>query len=614
MSKTIPEPLIREVRERTDIVDVIGEVVELKKQGQDRYVGLCPFHGENTPSFSVSKDRQLYHCFGCKASGNVVSFLIDHGKLSFQEAIMKLADNLNIDTQHVELSPEPTSEGEKMREGHSLAARFYHHLLMNTEQGRAAYQYFKERGVNEEAMLHFRLGYAPRERSSLKTLLDKREFDLKLMANAGLLQVPEDGRSSYDRFSDRVMFPLHDIGGKHVGFNARALVKDNHPKYLNSPESALFKKSNMLYAYHLAKPVARKKDQVVLFEGCMDVVSAWIHGIDNGIATLGTAMNQSQAKRIRNLTENVILCYDGDQAGEEAAIKNAETLQGVGCDVRVVPMPEGKDPDEFLTEYGSKAFVHLIENEATAVSSFKIARLRREKNLQREGDRREYIERVLEIVLGVESAIEREYFMKDLSQEFDISLDALHQELTSIEQRRNHTDSVQSRSFKPRAQSAPQKAQVKRELLPAFHRAERMLIRAMIDDEQWADEVKDHIGGEFNVDQYAAIAAYLYAFYADGHEASSHSFIMHMDDRELQQIATEIMMESGMEMTKEAFTDYIELVKNYPTWVEIEGKEHELKDAERRKDIEAALKIGNEIIALKKRIGGKFPKKRTNVR
>lgn len=181
MSKTIPEPLIREVRERTDIVDVIGEVVELKKQGQDRYVGLCPFHGENTPSFSVSKDRQLYHCFGCKASGNVVSFLIDHGKLSFQEAIMKLADNLNIDTQHVELSPEPTSEGEKMREGHSLAARFYHHLLMNTEQGRAAYQYFKERGVNEEAMLHFRLGYAPRERSSLKTLLDKREFDLKLM-------------------------------------------------------------------------------------------------------------------------------------------------------------------------------------------------------------------------------------------------------------------------------------------------------------------------------------------------------------------------------------------------------------------------------------------------
>ncbi|WP_052363813.1 DNA primase [Geomicrobium sp. JCM 19037] len=252
MSKTIPEPLIREVRERTDIVDVIGEVVELKKQGQDRYVGLCPFHGENTPSFSVSKDRQLYHCFGCKASGNVVSFLIDHGKLSFQEAIMKLADNLNIDTQHVELSPEPTSEGEKMREGHSLAARFYHHLLMNTEQGRAAYQYFKERGVNEEAMLHFRLGYAPRERSSLKTLLDKREFDLKLMANAGLLQVPEDGRSSYDRFSDRVMFPLHDIGGKHVGFNARALVKDNHPKYLNSQRVHCLKRATCFT--HITSP------------------------------------------------------------------------------------------------------------------------------------------------------------------------------------------------------------------------------------------------------------------------------------------------------------------------------------------------------------------------
>ncbi|EZH67808.1 hypothetical protein DH09_07745 [Bacillaceae bacterium JMAK1] len=618
MSHPIPETLIQEVRERAEIVDVIGEVVQLKKQGQGRYVGLCPFHGENTPSFSVSKDRQLYYCFGCGAAGNVISFMTDYEKLSFRDAIIRLAEMTNVDVSEVATDEASTDVHDPLRRAHELAARFYHHLFMNTEQGRNAFQYMENRGLTEQALLHFQIGYAPNERSSLTTLLEKREFDVKSLESGGLLQFPEDGRKAYDRFHNRVMFPLHDLQGRVIGFNGRALHKESKPKYLNSPETELFKKNEILYGFHLAKQTVRKRDQLVLFEGCMDVISAWMAGVDHGMAALGTSLTTRQAKLIRKLTENVILCYDGDHAGREAAFKNAHSLQSVGCNVLICPVPDGSDPDDYIQTQGHEAFRTLVYERSQSVTSFKIQSLRREKNLQREGEQRLYIEQVLEILLDIESAIDREYYLKELSFEFNLSMEALHTELNDLSRKQHvqERSSHQNRSASTEQRPTQTKSKPKPEtgLMPAFHNAERILLKAMIEEEEWAQAVEEAIGGNFNVDQYAAIAAYLYAYYAEGRQEGGNEFVMYVKDPDLARIATEIIFEPSVEMTKEAFEDYINLVKNYPTWVEIEGKEQELKNAEQRKDIEAAVQIGNQLIALKKKFGSKLPFKRTRVR
>ncbi|MBB6448845.1 DNA primase [Geomicrobium halophilum] len=599
--KSIPEEKVEKIRRQADIVDIIGESVQLQKKGEYRYAGLCPFHDENTPSFSVSQDRQLYYCFGCGAAGNVITFVMEHEQVPFLEAIAKLAEKTNIDVELPASDGSTTKSGSSMKEGIALASRFYHHLLMHTEQGREAYEYARHREVSEEALRRFQIGFAPREREALSLLLKNRDFDLREMEQADLLQIPEDGHSPFDRFSNRLIFPIWDQNGKVIAFGGRALDEQS-AKYLNTRETPVFKKNEVLYGYHLARAAIRKQNFAVLFEGYMDVVSAWMAGVENGVATLGTSLTSGQANLIQRLSNHVTICYDGDAAGQKAAIKNAETLEENGCQVKIAPMPANKDPDDYIREEGPSAFMTNMIESAQSVISFKMSAYRKEKNLKREGDRQAYIEWVLEELTTVRSPVEREFYLKQLADEFSVSMEALKQEQYRIYQRVRRKNASQ---IEPLQEKRSDSISFQKNLPPAFHNAERALIQMMMEDKEWAEDVKREIGGNFNVDEYAAIAAFLYAYYGEGYPAGSAGFLDYLPDQTLVPIATEIAMQSVGEITPEVFADYIYQVKNYPSWVEIEQKENAQKEAERKNDAETALKLGQEIIALRKNLGHK---------
>ncbi|QDI89788.1 DNA primase [Salicibibacter halophilus] len=604
MQRSIPEETVEMVRRHTDIADLIGESVHLQQKGKHRYSGLCPFHEENTPSFSVSQDRQLYYCFGCGAAGNVFTFIMDQEQLTFQEAVRTLAEKANIPVEIPEATLSVPQKNHSLKEGCQLAARFYHHLLMHTEQGREAYNYARSaRNVSEEAMRHFQIGFAPSEREVLSLLFKKREFDLSEMEEADLVQRREDGRGPFDRFNRRLIFPIWDMGGQPIAFGGRALDEAPSAKYLNSRETPIFKKNEVLYAYHLARPAIRKRKFVVLFEGYMDVVSAWMAGVDNGVATLGTALTGKQAQLIRRLSDQVTICYDGDSPGEKAAIQNAETLEANGCNVKIAPIPADRDPDDYIREQGARAFMENMIEGAVSVLSFKMNAYKKDKNLQRAGDRKEYIEWVLEALAKISSPVEREFYLKQLSDEFSISLEALKQEQYRMYQRvRGKSNASYDRRER---ENAGVSTPFQKNLLPAFHNAERALLQMMMEEEMWAERVEEEIGGNFNVDEYAAIAAHLFAYYGEGYGAGSAGFLDYLEDEELSSIAAEIAMQPGGEMNPDAFADYIHQVKNYSSWVEIEQKEHEQKEALQKNDAETAAALGQEIIALQKKLGRK---------
>jgi len=394
MGARIPDEKINEIRQAVDIVDVISEYVQLKKQGRN-YFGLCPFHSENTPSFSVSPEKQIYYCFGCGAGGNVFSFLMEHDGLSFQEAVMKLAEkaNITLELSHPVHSGKSAKsrETEQMIAAHELLCKFYHHILVNTKDGQHALEYLHNRGFTREQIEKYQIGYALNSRDFAYKLLTERNFSPSLLEKAGLIIRSERDGDYFDRFRNRIMFPIFDGKGNTVAFSGRALGEDE-PKYLNSPETPVFDKSKILYNFHLARPFIRKMQQVVLFEGFADCIAAERSGVENGVATMGTSLTAEHVSLIRRNTDTVTICYDSDQAGKEAALRAGRLLVEAGCQVRVALMEDGLDPDEYIRKFGAEKFRDAVFHSSLTFTSFKLLYLKKGKDFQNEGDRLQYID------------------------------------------------------------------------------------------------------------------------------------------------------------------------------------------------------------------------------
>nr|WP_246031537.1 DNA primase [Salibacterium salarium] len=600
----IPEETINEIQKSLDIVDVISEHIQLKKQGK-HYLGLCPFHGEKTPSFSVSPEKQLYHCFGCGVGGNAITFVMEMENVVFVDAVKKLANKSGISVPDIGYSNAEQESGEKdkaKREGHDLAAKFYHHVLMNTEQGKQAYDYLVNRGFSTETMEHFQLGYSPDQPEVLKELLENRGFDLQEMEEGGLLFRQESSWELRDRFRNRIMFPIRDVQGRTVGFGGRTLG-EGEPKYLNSSDSAIFHKNEMLYGIDLARPDIRKQNTAVLFEGYVDVISANKAGVTNGIASLGTSLSDRQAQLIRRNTERIIICYDGDNAGQGAAKKSAEILERQGLTVQVAVLPSGMDPDDYIQSYGTERFRKEVIEASVPIMSFKLQMLKKDKNLQDEGERLQYIEEVLKEITHLSKAVERDFYLRQLADEFSLSLDALKQEQFRLyKQESNHsTEKTKENGFNDRKRRWGTDQYARAKLLPAFQNAERFLLAHMMHDSQACMEVKERLGAEFNIESHIAIAAHLYAYYAEGNPADAGTFINHLQDPDLIKEASEIaLLDITEHMSENELVDYIDKIKNYPKWVEIEQIQQKMKEAERNQDVSLAVKLGNEIIDMKK--------------
>ncbi len=358
-----------EVRAKNDIVEVISSYVKLERRG-NRYVGLCPFHSEKTPSFNVIPHLQIYHCFGCKASGDVFKFLQEREHLTFYEAVVQLATRAGIPLPREERTPEEERayrERRAMYEALEMAARFFHHQLLE-EPGKQAREYLQGRGLTEETIRQFRLGWAPGYGRLLRAL--RGRYSPEVLQKAGLILPRRDGSGYMDTFFNRVMFPITDLTGRVIGFGGRILEGDG-PKYKNTSETPLFSKRHVLFGLAQAKEAMRAQNQAIIVEGYMDVITPHQFGIRNVVAPLGTALTDQQAELLRRQAEQVIVAFDADTAGQMAALRGLEKLYDAGCDVRILRLPDGKDPDEFIRAHGPEGFQRCVD-EAMPLIEFKV--------------------------------------------------------------------------------------------------------------------------------------------------------------------------------------------------------------------------------------------------
>lgn len=371
----IEQETINEIREKNDILDVVSEYVKLEKRGRN-YIGLCPFHDEKTPSFSVSEEKQICHCFGCKKGGNVFQFIQEIKDIPFVEAVKELGSRVDI---HVESNEPSSSEAIvddhiKMIEMHELMANNFHYILKHTEEGEEALAYLKSRGFTDELINDRKIGYSPNHSKFTHDFLEKNGYDAVLAFEAGLLSRNDETFDYFDRFRDRIIFPLLNFQGKTVGFSGRTYT-DQTPKYLNSPETPIFQKRKMLYNIDRARKFIRQNDEVILLEGFMDVIKADQADIKQVVATMGTALSKEHIIMVKKLASNVTLLYDGDFAGNEAALNVGKILLNEGINVYVVHLPKKMDPDDYITEYGNEAFKSFVDSQKQSFVGFKAQQL-----------------------------------------------------------------------------------------------------------------------------------------------------------------------------------------------------------------------------------------------
>lgn len=595
MGNRIPEEVVEQIRTSSDIVEVIGEYVQLRKQGRN-YFGLCPFHGENSPSFSVSSDKQIFHCFGCGEGGNVFSFLMKMDGLSFVEAVQKLGERNGIkvaDYAPVQEQKENISDDSViMLQAHELLKKYYHHLLVNTEEGKEALSYLRNRGITEEMIAKFEIGYATPFWDAAAKILQKRGFPLSIMEQAGLLVRSEKDGSYHDRFRGRIMFPIHTLQGKVAAFSGRALGDDT-PKYLNSPETPIFHKSKLLYNFHEARAFIRKRGRVVLFEGYADVLAAVKSGIEESIATMGTALTESQAKLLRRNVETVVLCYDGDKAGQEATMKAGQLLQKVGCEVKVVSMPDKLDPDEYVQQNGTVAFERLV-NASISFVGFKINHFRLGKNLQDESSKEVYVKSVLKELALLQDAIQAESYLKSLSQEFAYSMETLLKQLHQY-RKEQKIQQKQTKQISPPSQFVHAKPK-----FSGFERAERELIYHMLQSADVASRMESHIE-DFHTEEHKGILYELYAYYEKGNEPSVGNFLSWISDETLKSIVTNISTDEMInpDYTEESLQGNLEALRRHKQKIKHMESIFALRQME-KEDHLAAAKLLQEVLQKRK--------------
>ncbi|TFH88708.1 DNA primase [Billgrantia azerbaijanica] len=419
MAGQIPQRFIDDLLARVDVVEVVGERVTLKKAGRN-HSGLCPFHQEKTPSFTVSADKQFYHCFGCGAHGNALRFLMEYDRLSFPEAVEQLAGRLGLEVPR-EGADDPRAQARerKRREGVNLlelAASFFRERLKMPE-GQAARDYLTGRGLSPEVLADFGIGYAPHDWEALKRHLGERGIPESVQVEYGLLVLREESGRTYDRFRDRVVFPIRDVRGRTIAFGGRVLG-DAKPKYLNSPETPVFHKGRELYGLFEARQANARLERLVLVEGYMDVVALAQFGIRNAVATLGTSTSEEHLARLFRLVDEVVFCFDGDRAGRQAAARALETalpLMIDGRQARFLFLPEGEDPDSLVRREGPEAFTDRITC-ASPLSEFLFDQAARGRDLVRIEDRERYASQVLAAIGRLPEGVLKTLLLGELSR------------------------------------------------------------------------------------------------------------------------------------------------------------------------------------------------------
>jgi DNA primase len=607
MWRRIPDEVIENVRQHFDIVDVISEYVSLKRTGRS-FVGLCPFHSEKTPSFSVSPDKQIFHCFGCGVGGNLFSFYMMIENVSFVEAVTHFAGRAGISISYEEVGEEESEEAVRRKKwftANELAAKFYHHILMNTKAGEPALAYLQGRGLTLATIEKFQLGYAPNSWNVLLRFLKKRGFSEDCLEEAGLLSRSQtDPPRWYDRFRHRVMFPIQDSQGRVVGFGGR-VMDDTQPKYLNTPETALFHKGRHLYNFHRARQAIRQSKQAILLEGYMDVIAAFQAGTTNVVAALGTALTPEQARLLNRNAEEIIMVYDGDRAGQNAALRNAEVIREAGGNPRVVVLPDGMDPDDLIRKYGNEAFERMIRERALSLTSFRLQKLREESRLSTQEGLVRFLSEAVRIISEGTSPLEKESYLRQLAGEFNVSLESLMKEAESVSQTRKtqRNGDIPPKMWNTNRDTGKERVRESSSgklPIPAHLEAERKLLSYMLIDKGVARQVQETLVDEFSVDEHAALAIHLYHFYGENEKPNPALFVAGLEDPDLIRLASELAMEAEhLDRRPGLVEEYIQCIRRYPLEKRLKEIPQEMEEALHKGDFSRLRALQQEQLQLR---------------
>lgn len=532
--------LIQEIRSKLDIVDVVSSYIPLTKQGKN-FFGVCPFHDDNHPSMSVSREKQIYRCFSCGASGNVFSFVQNYEQISFRETLALLAKEAGVElTGNFKVS-EKKSKYDHFYQIYDLSMRVYQNNMMSNI-GLSAKKYLKERGITDSIIKEFGIGLAGGTSDQLTKLLEKKGYLVKDL-NAIGLSIQE-----HDIYQDRIMFPLFDTYGKCVGFSGRRYLNEEGSKYINTKETPIFIKGNTLYNYHRAREHVRLKKQVLVMEGFMDVIRSSTADVKNVVALMGTAMTHEQVLLLKRLSNDIVLCFDGDDAGRHATIVNGEELDKNGFSVRVVELSGGDDPDTYILKYGAESFQNLVQS-AITYHDFRIKNLKNGKNLNSDEEKAEYVHEVLKEASQIKDEIRREIILKNLAIEFHLSYNTLDKKLTEL---------LQEKDISPTKEMIP----AKKSLKDKYFIAPRAVLYYMMQKK----EVLDYYNQEnifFPEEKFRTFASEISYFSKKCGIMSLADFYTYLSDKEELLSLLHEIMELNLEddIPFEAVLDYIQVME-----------------------------------------------------
>lgn len=522
MPGRISQDLIAKICDENDIIDYVSQYVTLKKSGKD-YSGLCPFHNEKTPSFHVSQDKQLFHCFGCGASGNLVQFVMRTENLDFVDALHVLADRVGIAIPE-NGSYESDEEHEKKKRILAMnkeAARYFHSCLKDKTMGHKAQQYFKNRRITGKTITTYGLGYAPEGRDNLVKYLLAKTYTAKEMIEAGLA-VSREGQVR-DKFRDRVMFPIIDVRGNVIGFGGRVMHNEkqingyNIPKYLNSPETPVFDKGKNLFSLNLAKN--SKEEDIILCEGYMDVISVYQAGVDNIVATLGTAITPNQAKLMLRYSSEILICYDMDEAGTKAALRAIDVISEVGGRSRVIRLKNAKDPDEYIVKNGVEKFKEAVRS-AMPSTEFKISLVKKRYDTTTADGKVLFIDEAVNVFMGIKDAVEIDAYITKVANDTGISRDAILSKYREKTAQKTNRGRIPQKSEYKKQVERRRREEVKTEnTTPKLLEAEKRLLGLLAKSKRLYNKVKSKIKpSEFSTEVYRRLADGMFRAYDEGRE------------------------------------------------------------------------------------------------
>lgn len=513
------DEIIEEVRSKNDIVDVISSYVKLQKKGSS-YFGLCPFHNEKSPSFSVSREKQMYYCFGCGAGGNVFTFLMEYENYSFQEALKYLADRAGVDLPEAEYSKEARERADQkaiLLEINKVAAQYFY-VQLKSPQGAHALSYLKDRGLSDEMIHSFGLGYSNKYSNDLYQYLKSKGYRDELIVKAGLVTVDERYGAS-DKFWNRVMFPIMDSNSRVIGFGGR-VMGDAKPKYLNSPETMIFDKSRNLYGLNRAR--SSRKPYFLLCEGYMDVISLHQAGFSNAVASLGTALTPGHAALIKRYVKEVYLTYDSDEAGTKAALRAMPILKDVGITARIIRMEPYKDPDEFIKNLGAEAFEERI-HKARNGFMFGLEILERDYDLTTPEGKTDFMKEAAKRLAQFDEEIERSNYIEAVAKTYHVGFEELRKLVLKM--------AVQTGLAKP--VERPKRLDGKSKEKEDGHvKSQKILLTWLIEDEGIFNQIRRYITpDDFTGELYKKVAALLYEQY-EGQDVNPARIMNHFTDEE----------------------------------------------------------------------------------